>query len=143
MRSTDANSLSIRHAFLTRSALKRSFQEKFVEKSPSLDCVDGSPNRECETTNKTDVAITSMLFNIIGLVLFVVDVASDSIVAKQHYENNDQAWFLLTCAFIIFPSLIMQIFSHKWFQDDAEKPLPLYYYLVHVFHLGTIQRYFH
>ena len=46
---------------------------------------------------------------LVGLFLFVFDYGSDIYVAIQYWQNNEIWWFRLTVAFIIVPSIIVNI----------------------------------
>ena len=136
----DYNSLVYDDVFMTRPALIKKFQEAFKKKPSSPDCVDAEVNRRVAEIKPDRASILDSLFAIGAIGTFVADIVTDVLVAKQHYENGDKIWFSLTCIFIILPSLIMQIFSCKWFLEDSVNAT-WWNYLVHCCQLGTIQRY--
>lgn len=127
------------NVFMTRSAFIKKFKEKHHEELPGYDVTDAGINRTVTDVKPNQASILDVLFAIAGVCTFIADIVTDTLVAKQHYGNNDIAWFTLTCIFIVLPSLIMQVFSCKWFHDDYLNQTWWTYFL-HLFQLGTIER---
>ena len=135
--------LDLENGLLTRSTLKRNIDSKFSAEPQS-----GEQDEElftcttnCVSRMKRDVALViTICLKCYGLVMFVADIATDALVAKHHYENNHKTWFALTCVFIILPSIIIQVFSCKWFIEDT-KTKPWWIYVVHCLQLGAMYRY--
>ena len=125
---------------MTRPMLKQKFKERFLERPSFPDSVDAEVNRTVAKVKPDKASILDSIFALGAIVTFVADVVTDALVAKQHYENDDILWFSLTCIFIVLPSLVMQIFSCKWFEEDLENET-WWNYLVHFLQLGTIHRY--
>ena len=46
-------------------------------------------------------------FLLLGLMLYIFDLASDILVADKHWNNDETWWFGLTVVFICFPSIIV------------------------------------
>ena len=139
--STDCGNLHYEDVLMTRSSLIKRCQERFPEEPPSLDTVDAEINRQVAEIKADQASILDGIFAIGAIGTFIADITTDVLVAKQHFENGDTIWFALTCTFIILPSLIMQVFSCKWFLEDSINQ-SWWNYMVHFFQLGTIERYF-
>ena len=56
----------------------------------------------------------------IGLLLHLADLGFDVFVCYTHWKNNDLGWFWMTAAFIVIPSLIVNITSI--FQQEDSWP---------------------
>ena len=138
-KSLDSNVLDFEDFFMTRSAFVKKFQEEHPVTPSTPDSVDAEINRRIAEIQPNQASILDGIFAIAAICTFVADIVTDALAAKHHYENNDIAWFALTCIFIVLPSIIMQIFSCKWFREDYLNQT-WWTYLLHLFQLGTIQR---
>ena len=125
---------------MTRQMLKKKFKEYSLKRPSFRDSVDAEVNRRVAQVKPDKASILDSVFALGAIVTFVADIVTDALVAKQHFENDDILWFSLTCIFIVLPSLVMQIFSCKWFEEDSENET-WWNYLVHFLQLGTIHRY--
>lgn len=79
------------------------------------------------------------LFAIASILTFIADIISDLVVSVHYFLDGKYLWFALTLGFVILSSVVMQIFSAKWFHEDGEY-LNWCTYLLHFFQLGPIVR---
>eukprot|EP00112_Aurelia_sp_Birch-Aquarium-sp1_P013138 Seg278.3 transcript_id=Seg278.3/GoldUCD/mRNA.D3Y31 product="XK-related protein 6" protein_id=Seg278.3/GoldUCD/D3Y31 len=126
--------------FMTRSVFVKKFKKAHPKKPDDPDAVDAEINRRIGEIKPEKASIFDSIFAVGAIGTFIADITTDVLVAKQHFDNGDDVWFALTCSFIILPSLIMQIFSCKWFKEDYLNQT-WWTYLLHFFQLGTIERY--
>lgn len=80
------------------------------------------------------------LFAIASILTFIADITTDLVVSVHYFLDGKYIWFALTLGFVILSSLVMQIFSAKWFHEDGEYQ-NWCTYLMHLFQLGPIVRY--
>lgn len=77
---------------------------------------------------------------IFSICSYVADIATDLVVASKYFYDGDIWWFALTLAFILVPSVIMQLVSIAWYlEDDAE--LHWFDIIMHILQLGPVLRY--
>ena len=79
------------------------------------------------------------LFAAVSFLTFVADIVSDLVVSVLYYFDGAYWWFSLTLGFVILSSIVMQVFSAKWFHEDDENQ-NWCAYLWHIFHLGPLVR---
>lgn len=79
------------------------------------------------------------LFAVVSILTFVADIASDLAVSVLYYFDGSYLWFSLTLGFVLLSSIVMQVFSAKWFHEDDENQ-NWCAYLLHLFHLGPLVR---
>eukprot|EP00794_Sanderia_malayensis_P004608 gene4608-5214_t len=115
-------------------------RDLILEEEQDGDNVDG-PNRDVGDITPRKASLCDYVFALSSSFMFFTDIVTDALVAYQHYGNGDYNWFGLTLAFIVLPSISMQIFSCKWLRDDYIA-LKWWTYVLHFCQLGTIQRYF-
>uniref|UniRef100_A0A3B1IZ47 XK-related protein n=1 Tax=Astyanax mexicanus TaxID=7994 RepID=A0A3B1IZ47_ASTMX len=53
-----------------------------------------------------------------ALLVFFSDGASDLWLAADYYLRRDYWWFALTLAFVVVPSVVVQVLSFRWFAYD-------------------------
>lgn len=58
------------------------------------------------------------IFTIFGLVLYVADIGTDTILAVQYFRKGELYWAALTILFVFVGTLGTQIFSYIWYKDD-------------------------
>lgn len=79
------------------------------------------------------------LFAAASVLTFLADISSDIAVSVLYYIDGSYLWFSLTIGFVILSSIVMQVFSAKWFYEDDEE-LTWGTYLLHIFQLGPLMR---
>ncbi|KAL9980918.1 hypothetical protein ACROYT_G009560 [Oculina patagonica] len=90
---------------------------------------------EGRTTHFTDD-----LWTCVSIITFIADVGTDLLVCIKYYREKNLWWFSLTLAFLLLASFAMQVFSAKWLLEDGKRQ-HCFTYLLHVIHLGPVQRY--
>ncbi|XP_033097953.1 uncharacterized protein LOC117101940 [Anneissia japonica] len=78
-------------------------------------------------------------FLLISMATYLVDIVTDMIVCVQYLNANEYFWGFLTLFFTIAPSIIVHIFSARWYLIDDD--MTTSDWLLHVFQLGTLKRY--
>lgn len=88
------------------------------------------------TTNKPPVHILAIsllsIFTYIGA--YIVDI----ILLDLYFSRREWVWFVTTLTFILIPSIVVQLFSCKWFNDDGD--LNASTFIMHVLFLGPVER---
>jgi len=79
------------------------------------------------------------IFAALSILTFVADIVTDLVVSVLYYFDGLYWRFSLTLGFVILSSIVMQVFSAKWFHEDDEKQ-NWCAYLLHLFHLGPLVR---
>lgn len=79
------------------------------------------------------------IFAVASILTFVADVTSDIVVSVLYYIDGSYLWFSLTLGFVLLSSIVMQVFSAKWFREDDEDQ-SLCTYLLHIFLMGPLVR---
>jgi XK-related protein len=67
-----------------------------------------------------------ILWTVMSIVSYVVDVGSDIYVAVIYYVDQEWWWFGLTSVFIVVPSLTISAFSFVWYLEDRIMPVVLH-----------------
>ncbi|KFV14671.1 PREDICTED: XK-related protein 9 [Pterocles gutturalis] len=79
-----------------------------------------------------------------GIIIYVVDIGVDFWVASKYFCQGQYCWAILILCFRGLSSLITQIFSYEWFENDWEgtdtRKLK-WIFLVHLFQCGIFIRY--
>ncbi|GIZ01606.1 XK-related protein 6 [Caerostris extrusa] len=60
-----------------------------------------------------------LLLIILSIGSFLVDIITDVIVIFEYYKNGHFVWLILTTSLVCLPSLIVQIFSIRWYIIDG------------------------
>ncbi|KAG8184647.1 hypothetical protein JTE90_022695 [Oedothorax gibbosus] len=81
-----------------------------------------------------------LFLTVLSIGSFLADIATDIIVIYQYYKYDHFMWLILTTSLVCIPSLIVQIFSIRWFIVD-EKATNLVW-VIHIFQLGLFYRFF-
>lgn len=97
------------------------------------------PPRKYAQFESQRVHIIWDLFAALSILTFVADIASDLVVSVLYYVDGSYMWFALTLGFVILSSIVMQVFSVKWFHEDDENQ-NWCAYLLHLFLLGPLVR---
>ena len=97
------------------------------------------PPRKYAQFESQRVHIIWDLFAAVSILTFVADIASDLAVSVLYYFDGSYMWFSLTLGFVILSSIVMQVFSVKWFHEDDENQ-NWCAYLLHLFLLGSLVR---
>ena len=99
-------------------------QQRFDSKNPF----------EGRTTHYTDDFWTYA-----SIITFIADIGTDLLVCIKYYRERNFWWFGLTLGFLLVASFAMQLFSAKWLLEDGKRQ-HCFTYILHVFHLGPVQR---
>lgn len=85
------------------------------------------------------ISLISDLWLLVSVLTFIADVVSDLLVSIQYYNQRNYWYFGLTLGLVSTASLILQIFSTKWFYDDGKKPT-FKIFVIHLFQIGPLYR---
>ncbi|XP_035207577.1 XK-related protein 4-like [Stegodyphus dumicola] len=91
----------------------------------------------CSRSSPFTLMDTFLTFLSIGS--FLADIGTDLIVIIQYYKDDHIMWMLLTTSLVCIPSLIVQIFSVRWYIIDGRASNSLW--IIHIFQLGLFHRY--
>lgn len=97
------------------------------------------PPREYVQIESHRVHIIWDLFALASILTFIADIASDLVVSVLYFMDGSYLWFSLTLGFVLLSSIVMQVFSAKWFHEDGESK-NWCTYLLHFFQLGPLVR---
>ena len=61
-----------------------------------------------------------ILFIFGGMIMYIADLATDLLVAVQYFREDQILYSILTFIFVLFPSLVLQYFSFRWFVSDLD-----------------------
>ncbi|KAG7205241.1 hypothetical protein KM043_018321 [Ampulex compressa] len=89
---------------------------------------------ECYRFNALD-----LLFYILSAGIFLMDVATDSIVFMEYLLQGHLAWGYFAMSFTILPTCIVHLFSLRWYYSDGS--LRRIDWLLHFLFLGILHRY--
>ena len=76
----------------------------------------------CNTTASVLPNLTNMcsvLFDVISLVLYLADIASDIMLLVGYSNSGDWFWFILSFLFVLLPSLVVNCFSFSAYLDTG------------------------
>lgn len=90
-------------------------------------------------TKPERISLLSDLWIVVSVITFIADVGSDLLVCVQYYNRNRLWYFGITLGLVVAASLVLQIFSAKWFVDDGKKSCKLY--ILHLVQMGQLARY--
>ncbi|XP_072170180.1 uncharacterized protein [Diadema setosum] len=79
------------------------------------------------------------IFVLVSMGLLVADLITDSIVTCKYFVSGDITWGSLTLTFTVIPSVILQIFSVRWYLNDDD--MSTFKWIVHVCQVGPLHRY--
>ena len=79
------------------------------------------------------------VFAAVSILTFVADITSDIVVSVLYFMDGSYLWFALTFGFVILSSIVMQVFSAKWFYEDNQDQT-WGTYLLHIFQMGPLLR---
>ena len=108
-----------------------------------LDRPDGEPRREKLTNEAHSFKAAWYDYLYIGYssVLYISDVVTDVLVSAKYFRNGDYIWFSLTLLCVVAASLVMMMFSLKWFYDDTDEEVSKTKTVVlHVLQIGPLKR---
>lgn len=73
----------------------------------------------------SDIQYTKLrwLLTIGGLVLYVVDIWTDTALALKYFHEKQYVWTGLTLVFVLAGQLVTQTFSYAWYCDDMNDVL--------------------
>ncbi|GIX96517.1 XK-related protein 6 [Caerostris darwini] len=80
-----------------------------------------------------------LLLIILSIGSFLVDIVTDIIVIFQYYKNGHFVWLILTTSLVCLPSLIVQIFSIRWYIIDGTATT--FVIFMHIIQLGLFYRF--
>nr|XP_047144398.1 XK-related protein 6-like [Hydra vulgaris] len=108
----------------------------------SLDTIDGQTNRnEPIVSNASTKKANTVdnVFAVVSIIIFLIDIITDVLAANQYFETKKWIWFGLSLTFIIVPSVLMQLFSTQWHQEDNDNQGCILI-MVHLLQLAPIER---
>ncbi len=108
-----------------------------------IDSPDAEPRRDKVSTKDPSLKAAWWEYLYIGgiVVFYIADVVTDLLVSVKYFRNGDYIWFSLTLLCVVGASLVMMMFSLKWFYDDtAEEESKTKTVVLHVLQLGPLQR---
>ncbi len=73
------------------------------------------------------------------LIVFAIICLSDIFVCVQYFGHGHVYWGGLTLAFVLLPSVVIQLFSARWYAADGQ--LTCRSTLVHLLLLQPLERY--
>ncbi|XP_063968284.1 uncharacterized protein LOC135157244 [Lytechinus pictus] len=83
--------------------------------------------------------VLDALFVLISMGLIVADLVTDLIVTCKYFVGGDVVWGALTLSFVVIPSIILQVFSIRWYLvDDDMSSLK---WITHILQFGPLHRY--
>ncbi|XP_053571090.1 XK-related protein 9 [Bombina bombina] len=86
----------------------------------------------------------NFITTIFGIFTFLFDIGADFWIAMKYFQQELYLFGLLTIFFMLFSTIIVQVFSYMWFKDDCAEERSLKWVLiVHLFLAGTILRYWY
>ncbi|GFS50444.1 XK-related protein 6 [Trichonephila inaurata madagascariensis] len=80
-----------------------------------------------------------IFFIILSIGSFVADIGTDLMVMFQYYKNGHFLWLILTAILVCLPSLIVQIFSIRWYINDGK--VTNHIWIIHILQLGLFYRF--
>uniref|UniRef100_A0A8C3KKG4 XK-related protein n=1 Tax=Calidris pygmaea TaxID=425635 RepID=A0A8C3KKG4_9CHAR len=86
----------------------------------------------------------NFIFLVVGFIIYVVDIGVDFWVVSKYFCQGQYSWSILILCFRGLSSLVTQIFSYEWFENDWEGTNTgklKWIFLVHFFHCGIFIRY--
>ncbi|XP_053100925.1 XK-related protein 9 isoform X2 [Hemicordylus capensis] len=94
-------------------------------------------NHEIKTMRftKRDFAMMAL-----GIVVYIVDVGADLWVASNYFHQAHYTWGTLTLITLLLSSVIVQIFSFTWFEEDNSEKLN-WIFALHALQGGIFTRY--
>ncbi|XP_038057481.1 uncharacterized protein LOC119729052 [Patiria miniata] len=100
------------------------------------------PCRECERhffarTNTFNVFDATIV--LISMVTFAADIATDGLAASQYFVHGEPGWGCLTLGFTLLPSIIIQVFSVRWYLADED--MTGWRWVFHCCLIGPVERY--
>ena len=108
------------------------------------DNIDAGPRRErfFSQNSSLKAAWYDDLFAVVCTLLYLADVITDMLVSVKYFRSEDYIWFALTLSCVIGASIVMMVFSLKWFYDDtAEEVSKRRTIVIHLLQLGPLLRY--
>ena len=104
------------------------------------DSVDVGLSRKPGSVSKPEKAdCFDCVVAVISIFTLVGDVVTDILAAHQYFTQSQWSWFAPTVTLIVLPSLVLQLFSSKWYHDDHETQ-SIFSYVIHILQLSTIER---
>ncbi|NXX82376.1 XKR9 protein, partial [Urocolius indicus] len=84
------------------------------------------------------------IFLVVGIIISVIDIGLDFWIASKYFSQGQYCWGTLILCFRSLSSLISQVFSYEWFENDwegADTRKQKWIFLVHLFQCGISIRY--
>ena len=120
--------------------------DRLVDNCNDIDCdaEDAEPRRDRVSTRDPSLkaAWYDYLYIASSASFYIADVVTDLLVSAKYFRNGDYIWFGLTLSCVLGASLVMMMFSLKWFHEDTAKEVSKTKTVVlHVLQLGPLLRY--
>ena len=117
--------------------------DRLVDNSNDLDgdVEDAEPRRDRVSTQDPSLkaAWYDYLYIASSAIFYIADVVTDLLVSVKYFRNGDYIWFGLTLSCVLGASLVMMMFSLKWFHEyEVSKTKTV---VLHVLQLGPLLRY--
>ena len=111
-----------------------------IAQSPCFDSVDLGFSRQPGSILKAEKAdLLDCFIAVISIFTFLADVGTDILAAHQYSSKSQWTWFIPTVTLIVLPSIVLQLFSSRWYHDDL-KTQSIFSYVIHFLQLSTIER---
>jgi len=105
-----------------------------------FDSVDVGFTRKPGNINENEKAhLFDCFVAVISICTYIADIGTDILAARQYFQDEQWKWFAPTILLIILPSLVLQLFSSKWYHDDHDTQT-LWSYMLHFLQCGAIER---
>ena len=83
----------------------------------------------CDTTATVLPDLTNMgsvWFDVLALVLYLFDIASDIMLLAAYSNSGDWLWFILSLLFVLLPSLVVNFVSFSMYIDTGLSNLEMF-----------------
>ncbi len=67
------------------------------------------------------VFLLKYLFTLVGLLLFLLDIALDILTVVSFYQDGDYVYMAVMIFLLLGSSVLLQVFSWLWYSDSLDK----------------------